>query len=107
MRILADRIKAMVFFATPHSNTNLEGTLSTIISASGLGLKAFMRDIASDARSVQAINDQFRPIAQNMIICSFYERLRTKLAGSTVKVVDTDSALMGMAKTPSSNTTFC
>ena len=77
---IATRIRALFFLATPHRGSNLANLLSNLLRfAIGHGSKAYIDSIASYSEAIQAINDQFRHVYQDIQLHSFFETVPTSL----------------------------
>ncbi|KAH8901294.1 hypothetical protein GQ53DRAFT_707603 [Thozetella sp. PMI_491] len=91
---LAHRIKCLMFLGTPHHGSDSAEKLDKILR-SGLNpvmsRPEFVRDLKREAPSNQLTNDEFKYIAENYLLYSFYESKPT-LGGI---IVDKDSASIG------------
>ena len=95
--MLAQRIKAMFFLASPHRGADSAKLLSNVLKASLLpSSRQYINDLFKGSSSIQIINDEFRMFADDLKIWTFYETLKTKLTATTsILVVDRDSAVLG------------
>lgn len=96
---ICDRIKCIIFLATPHRGSDYATTLNRILKVSGITGMASSRDYINDltkgSASSQAINEDFRRYADDLNIYSFYETLPTSLGVSSSLIVDRESAVLG------------
>ncbi|KAI0121052.1 Alpha/Beta hydrolase protein [Xylariales sp. AK1849] len=71
-QIIAQRITAILFIATPHTGSGLAPTLSQLFSLSS-GTKPYLHDLDRNSEAVQAINSEFPPKSLGLKLYSFYE----------------------------------
>jgi len=91
-------VRSMVFLATPHRGTNLADVLNKVLSACifALSPKQYIAEMKTNSPALQDINEQFRNLAKNLDIISFYETLETKtVASSTTLILQKDSSILG------------
>lgn len=62
--------------------------------------KEYVNDLIPNSGAIQAINDDFRHIFQDLRLWSFYESVKTNLGVSQALIVEKDSAILGTS-TPS------
>lgn len=58
--------------------------------------KDYINDLIPNSGAIQAINDDFRHIVQNLHLWSFYESVKTNLGVSQALIVEKDSAILGI-----------
>jgi pimeloyl-ACP methyl ester carboxylesterase len=91
-------VRSMVFLSTPHRGTNLADTLNKVLSACVFALspKQYIAELKTNSPALQDINEQFRNLAKNLDIISFYETLETTIvASSTTMILQKDSSVLG------------
>ncbi len=93
LRSLTDRIKAMVFLATPHRGADLASVFSKILNLTG-GARPFVEDLHRNSLATESINEEFPFFCQDLRIISFYETLPT--IGKSL-IVERDQATLGYA----------
>jgi hypothetical protein len=71
-------MSAIIFLSTPHRGTGLAKVLNRILSVASLP-RAYVTDLERNSMALQKINDQFRHIAPNLNIVSFYETRETAI----------------------------
>ncbi|KAL1865693.1 hypothetical protein Daus18300_007069 [Diaporthe australafricana] len=69
---IATRMKAIIFIATPHSGSDLAGTLDRLFRISS-GLKPYLEDLGRNSDTVQSINAEFPTHSLGLLLHSFYE----------------------------------
>lgn len=77
---IAARIKAIIFIATPHSGSNLAGTLDRLLRMSS-GLKPYLEDLGRNSDTVQSINAEFPTHSLGLMLHSFYETKPLSIGG--------------------------
>ncbi|MDI1492486.1 MAG: hypothetical protein OHK93_003700 [Ramalina farinacea] len=93
LRRLTDRVKAIVFLATPHRGADLARVFSKLLSISG-GARPFVEDLHRNSLATQSINEEFPNYCQDLKLVSFYETLPT--FGKSL-IVEQDQATLGYA----------
>ncbi|KAL2022188.1 hypothetical protein VTK56DRAFT_6017 [Thermocarpiscus australiensis] len=92
-------VSAIIFLSTPHRGTNLAETLNRILQVSpATGPMQFISEISAGSQALQKLNEQFRHIAPNLDIVSFYETRPTPLAlfkKPQIMVLEKDSSVLG------------
>ena len=88
-----DRVKVIVFLATPHRGSDLARVFSTILSLHG-GARPFVEDLHRNSLATQSINEEFPQYCQELKLLSFYETLPT--IGKSL-IVEQDQATLGYA----------
>ena len=91
---LAQRIKSMVFLATPHRGSDSADLLHNILSVPGRD-KQYVNDLMRNSLSLQLINDDFRHVADQVLLWSFFEERPTAVGLNAEFVVGRDSATLG------------
>ncbi|KAK3365588.1 hypothetical protein B0T24DRAFT_669813 [Lasiosphaeria ovina] len=94
---LASRIKCLMFLGTPHHGSNSAERLDKIlrVGVNPMSATDYVRDLRRDSLSIQTINDDFRHIAEDYLLYSFYETRKSPGLGY---IVDKDSACIGGPK---------
>ena len=93
---LGQRVRAIIFLATPHRGSDLAQLLSKILSVAS-GARPFVSDLHRNSLATQSINDEFPQHCQNLQLYSFYETLPTNYGLGKSLVVDKDLATLGYA----------
>jgi pimeloyl-ACP methyl ester carboxylesterase len=92
---LAGRVHSIFFLATPHRGSNLPAVLENMLRVAW-GRKRYVTDLAPNAAALAAINDDFRHVAPDLRLWSFFETLPTRSTGGMSRfVVDRHSASLG------------
>ncbi|SPO01575.1 uncharacterized protein DNG_04248 [Cephalotrichum gorgonifer] len=95
----SQRIRCMVFLATPHRGSDYAAVLNLILRISGAAgissAREYVNDLTTGSTSTQLINDDFGKFAHELLIHSFYETLETKIGVSSTLIVDKNSAVLG------------
>ncbi|KAB5522037.1 hypothetical protein GE09DRAFT_1208083 [Coniochaeta sp. 2T2.1] len=83
-------IASVIFLSTPHRGTNLAETLNRILQVSFVtNPMKFIAELAAGSQTLQRLNEQFRHVAPNLQIISFYETRPTPM------VLGKDSSMLG------------
>jgi WD40 repeat protein len=93
---ISDRVRALIFLATPHRGTDLSQLLARILNLSH-GARPFVKDLHRNSLATQAINDEFPRYCQDLQLFSFYETEPTNLFVGKCFVVERDLATLGYA----------
>ncbi|KAL9025906.1 MAG: hypothetical protein Q9196_005347 [Gyalolechia fulgens] len=94
---LASRFHSIYFLATPHRGADSAQLLNKILKASmAFNTKDYVNDLVPNSGAIQAINDDFRHIFQDLQLWSFYETVKTNLGVSQALIVEKDSAVLGL-----------
>lgn len=93
---LAERVKAILFLATPHRGADLAHLLSRILNLTS-GSRPFVADLHRNSVATQSINDEFPQHCQDLQLYSFYETLPTNYGVGKGLIVDKDLATLGYA----------
>ncbi|KAI8948085.1 hypothetical protein F4801DRAFT_592075 [Xylaria longipes] len=88
-------ISAIIFLSTPHRGTNLAKTLNKVLAASFQSTKYFISDLTKSSPAIEELNEQFRHVAPNLSIWSFYEILATSIGPWKIMVLEKDSSVLG------------
>lgn len=91
---LADRIKSIVFLATPHRGSDSADLLHNILELAG-NQKPFVDDLVRSSPSLQRINDEFCYVADELDLWSFFEERKMRVGLRAEFVVGRDSAILG------------
>ncbi|KAI0544447.1 hypothetical protein F4679DRAFT_37323 [Xylaria curta] len=70
--ILADRIRAIFFLATPHQGAGIAQMLSRVLALAP-GSRPFVNDLSPQSGMLQSINEEFPRYCQDLQLFSFYE----------------------------------
>jgi hypothetical protein len=92
MKDLVPRFRCMVFLATPHRGSDSAKTLEHFLRyGMVLPSREYVSDLSRNTGAIQAINEDFRHVADFVRLFSFYETLKT----GNVMIVEKDSAILG------------
>ncbi|KAI1127149.1 Alpha/Beta hydrolase protein [Nemania abortiva] len=98
LKYVANDIKGMVFFGTPHRGSDAANWASlakrigrVVVPGSKRGLLEMLK---THSEGLYNVNEDFRPLSTNYAIVSFYEEYAYRIWGKVV--VDKDSAVMGL-----------
>ena len=95
-RDLSERIRAMVFLATPHRGSNLAEILSRILQITPtISTRTFVNELHPNSATIQSINEEFPNHCQELQLHSFYETNPMSLGIKKVVIVPKDSAVLG------------
>ncbi len=96
-RELVRAVSGIVFLSTPHRGSNLAGALNMILSACifTFSPKEYISELTTNSPTLQEINEQFRNLAPNVSIISFFETLKTAIGPSQKMVLQKDSSILG------------
>ncbi|KAL8861841.1 MAG: hypothetical protein Q9178_001710 [Gyalolechia marmorata] len=88
---------AMLFLSTPHRGTNLAELLNRILAVSifRYSPKQYIAELKQNSPALQDINEQFRNIAPNLDLFSFYETQQTAVGPRKMMVLEKDSSILG------------
>ncbi|KKY25011.1 putative nacht and wd domain protein [Phaeomoniella chlamydospora] len=93
---IAGAIQAVMFLSTPHRGSTLAPLLNKILNISiKHSTKQYITDLAKNAPFLEQINEQFRQVAPELQIFSFYETLPTPVGPRSMMVVEKDSSTLG------------
>ncbi|KAK3934026.1 hypothetical protein QBC46DRAFT_400786 [Diplogelasinospora grovesii] len=99
IREISECTKGIVFFGTPHRGSDdakwatlITGIVSTTI---GRPPSEFLKTLRSNSEGLMKISEDFRPIAKNYAIASFYEEHVHRVLGHLI--VEKTSAVMGVS----------
>ncbi|KAB5522826.1 hypothetical protein GE09DRAFT_493848 [Coniochaeta sp. 2T2.1] len=90
-------IASVIFLSTPHRGTNLAEILNRILQVSFVtNPMKFIAELAAGSQTLQRLNEQFRHVAPNLQIISFYETRPTPVLKKTqIMVLGKDSSMLG------------
>ncbi|KAI0552310.1 hypothetical protein F4679DRAFT_535245 [Xylaria curta] len=88
-------VSAIIFLSTPHRGTNLAKILNRVLAASFQSAKHFISDLSKSSSAIEELNEQFRHVAPNLSIWSFYETLATSIGPWKIMVLEKDSSVLG------------
>lgn len=96
-RSIFDRFHTMFFIATPHRGAGSAKLLFNILRLSNQGSQPYLAELEKDSASIEAINDEFRPLCDQLHLYSFYETVPTTVGVKSSVIVDKVSAILGYA----------
>lgn len=67
----------MLFLSTPHRGSNLAVTLNRLLAMTMLSPPPYIADISASSINLQRVLDEFRHVASEVQIVSFYETRQT------------------------------
>ncbi|RPA81635.1 hypothetical protein BJ508DRAFT_306459 [Ascobolus immersus RN42] len=93
---MVSNVTGILFLGTPHRGSDSAQLLENLLQLT-LGSKAFIGDLKKGSQMLQAINEEFRFIADSYRLYSFYELRLTPMPGKfkSLVIVPQDSAVMG------------
>lgn len=91
---LAQRVKAIIFLATPHRGADLAELLTKVLNVSS-GARPFVKDLHRNSLATQSINEEFPQYCQDLQLYSFYETLPMAYGLGKSLVVEKDAAVLG------------
>ena len=91
---LSQRVKAILFLATPHRGADLAQLLTKVLNVSP-GARPFVKDLHRNSLATQSINDEFPQYCQDLRLYSFYETLPMTYGLGKSLVVEKDAAVLG------------
>lgn len=96
---LVQRIKSIIFLATPHQGSDLAPFLNSVLFALGFtGLaqnRQYIAELERNCPTVQNINETFRHYIQGVRLSSFYESKPMRVPKPRM-IVERDSAVLGV-----------
>ena len=93
-QFLAQRVRTIIFLATPHRGADLAQLLTRVLNLSP-GERPFVKDLHRNSLATQSINDEFPQYSQYLRLYSFYETLPTAFGLGKSLVVEKDAAVLG------------
>ncbi|KAK4236050.1 hypothetical protein C8A03DRAFT_36078 [Achaetomium macrosporum] len=94
---IANRIHSLYFLGTPHRGADSSAFVTTLISMSiGSGSKTFVKELIPGSGTLQAINDEFRHVCNDVRLWSFFEGVPTSTGPTSTMIVEKESAVMGL-----------
>ncbi len=93
---IAQRVRVIIFLATPHRGADLAQLLSKVLNIAP-GARPFVKDLHRNSLATQSINDEFPQYCQDLRLYSFYETLPTMYGVGKSLVVEKDMAVLGYA----------
>ena len=96
-RELIRAVSGIIFLSTPHRGSDLADVLNKILSACifAFSPKQYISELSINSPTLQEINEQFRNLAPNVSLVSFFETLKTAIGPSQVMVLQKDSSILG------------
>lgn len=91
---LSQRVKAILFLATPHRGADLAQLLTKVLNVSP-GARPFVKDLHRNSLATQSINEEFPQYCQELQLYSFYETLPMAYGLGKSLVVEKDAAVLG------------
>lgn len=73
---MMSRVISIIFLSTPHRGGNGADRLCNILGAFGMP-KEYIKELKSNSSFLQAINDDFPNVCENLKLFSFYETKKT------------------------------
>jgi hypothetical protein len=70
------RVKSIIFLSTPHRGGNGADRLCNILGAFRMS-KEYIKELTSNSSFLQAINDDFPNVCEDLKLFSFYETKKT------------------------------
>ncbi|QBZ55224.1 hypothetical protein PoMZ_00119 [Pyricularia oryzae] len=93
---LVARVRGILFLATPHRGSQYAKTLNNILAATPTGTtKAYVSGLDINSETIQDINEGFRQHCEGLLLCSFFETLKTSLGLTKAMIVEKSSAVLG------------
>ncbi|KAI7777971.1 hypothetical protein LA080_002883 [Diaporthe eres] len=96
---IVQSVSGIIFLGTPHRGSNLAQVLNRVLQASVFNhsAKEYITELQRNSLTLQDINDQFRNIATDLSIVSFFETRPTTVGPRKMMIVERDSATLGYA----------
>lgn len=96
---IVSSISAVIFLATPHRGSNLADDLGRLLKVLFQPPRDFVNDLKTNSPALEDLNEQFRHVAPNLSIWSFYETLVTPTAHGLLNlmVLEKSSSVLGYA----------
>lgn len=91
---VSQRVKAILFLATPHRGADLAQLLTKVLNVSP-GARPFVKDLHRNSLATQSINEEFPQYCQDLSLYSFYETLPMAYGLGKSLVVEKDAAVLG------------
>jgi pimeloyl-ACP methyl ester carboxylesterase len=91
---LADRVRAIYFFGTPHRGSDSAKLLKNILQVAS-SAPAYVTELVRGSGALQSISDEFRQYSADVELWSFYETQKLKAGGLSTLIVDPESATLG------------
>ncbi|KAF2793172.1 hypothetical protein K505DRAFT_375515 [Melanomma pulvis-pyrius CBS 109.77] len=91
---IADRLKAILFLATPHRGSSTAELLLRIVKITSPA-PAYVANLHRHSQQIQSINEEFGLQCQNLQLYSFYETQTTRFGASRSLVVEKSVAVLG------------
>jgi predicted Ser/Thr protein kinase len=85
---IAKAVSSIIFLATPHRGSNLAELLDSILQVT-FHPKQYVTDLKSHSPMLESLNEEFRHVAPELQIFSFYETIETQVNGLPLKKVST------------------
>jgi hypothetical protein len=80
-------VKTVVFLSTPHRGSDLAPYLNRVLSlAVGSSSKQYVAELTAQAPFLLTVNEQFRHVANDLQIFSFYESLQSPIGISSAVI---------------------
>ena len=90
---LAQRVKAILFLATPHRRADLAQLLTKVLNVSP-GARPFVKDLHPNSLATQSINEEFPQFYQDLRLYSFYETLPITYSLDKSLIIEKDAAVL-------------
>lgn len=91
-------VRSIIFLATPHRGNSMAETLNRFLKVTFSSPQKFIGELQKNATGIEDINDQFRHLATQYYIFSFFETLPSSIGPAGLNkmfVVERDSAILG------------
>lgn len=94
---IARSIRAIIFLSTPHSGSHFADLLHRILTVSFRKSlqKQYIAELKAGSTALEEINEQFRHIAPNIAVFSFYETFETAVGPAKIMVLHKNSSTLG------------
>ncbi|KAH8879232.1 hypothetical protein GQ53DRAFT_800306 [Thozetella sp. PMI_491] len=93
-RDLASRMHSIFFLGTPHRGSDMASILENMLVVTW-GRKPFVTDLTPNSSAMEQINDEFRHVAPDLRLWSFYETLPISAGMVNRIIVERSSATLG------------
>ncbi|KAL9596015.1 MAG: hypothetical protein Q9179_004764 [Wetmoreana sp. 5 TL-2023] len=95
-RQIFNAVRVVFFLSTPHRGADSAALLNNILAVSIFGSsKQYIAELKPNSLSLQDINEQFRHIAPDLRIFSFFETQQTTIGPRKIMVLEASSSILG------------
>ena len=85
---IIEKVRGIVFLATPHGGAGDAKLLNLILEASPFSTKKeYVAQLEPTSSMLQDINDQFSKMCSDLVLVSFYETMKTVFGRGVKKIV--------------------